>query len=256
MTDRNTIDTSKAMTATTDNYNDLFSQGDLLYWRCEYEQAKQYFEAILNQSSVTPIELARCYNSLGATNVKLQNYAEALNNYQQKLKILLELETSDKIVTGKMRCYMSIGKIHCLTSNNVEAINWYKKALNLAENNTPDFDLISNIYKDLANLYTRTRNFEQATSYFTKALDTDRQQLRENHPKFGQTYANMGAMYYQQQDYKKALEYFSKANDVWKKSLAPTHAYCESMEQTIRQVEHKLKVSTNTYISTHSQTLT
>ncbi|CAF1167982.1 unnamed protein product [Adineta ricciae] len=233
-------DVSKAAIASAQNHTDMFSQGDLLFWRCEYAQAKQYFETILNQSSATPVELARCYHSLGATNAKLKNYAEALKNHEKELETLLKLETSDKIVTDTAKCYMSIGKIHCLTLNNAEAINWYKQALDLRTIITLDFDLISNIYKDLANLYTRTHDFEQAMSYFTKALDIDREQLRENHPKFGQTYANMGAMYYQQHDYKKALEYFLKANDIWQKSLASTHAYCESMGKTIRQVERKL----------------
>ena len=57
----------------------------------------------------------------------------------KQLEVLLGFETSDKIVACRMRCYMSIDKIHCLTQNHTEAIHGCKKALNLAENNTPNF---------------------------------------------------------------------------------------------------------------------
>ena len=67
------------------------------------------------------------------------SHIESLNNYQKLLEILLGLETSDKIVASRMRCYMSTGNIHCLTRNHTEAIHGCNKALNLAENNTPNF---------------------------------------------------------------------------------------------------------------------
>ncbi|CAF0866043.1 unnamed protein product [Adineta steineri] len=240
MGDDNTIGTATSIVTAVGKYNDLFSPGDSLYWKCEYEKAKEHFQIVLNQPSITLIESARCYNSLGAANAKSQNYEEALNNYYKQLDILLKLETSEKITSDIIKCYTSIGKIYWLKLDYVEAIDYYKRALLPAQNITSDSELISNIYKDLANLYTKTQEFGLATEYFTKALGIDHQQLGEDHPKFGQIYANMGAMYYRQENYRQALDYFLKAREIWQRTLTPSHIYVESMDKTIQTVQSKL----------------
>ncbi|CAF3882578.1 unnamed protein product [Adineta steineri] len=240
MSDTNIIGAATSVVAAVEKANDPFGPGDLFYWKCEYEKAKEYFQTVLNQPSTTLIESARCYNSLGATNAKSQNYEEALDNYHKQLDILLKLETSEKITSDIIKCYMSIGKVYCLKLDYVEAINYYNRALGLILTINSPSDLISNIYKDLANLYTKTQEFDLATEYFIKALEIDRRQLGEDHPKFGQTYANMGAMHCRQEDYKQALDYFLKAREIWQKSLTPRHIYVESMNKTIQKVQSKL----------------
>ncbi|CAF0865969.1 unnamed protein product [Adineta steineri] len=242
MSDTNIIGAATSVVAAVEKANDPFGPGDLFYWKCEYEKAKEYFQTVLNQPSTTLIESARCYNSLGATNAKSQNYEEALDNYHKQLDILLKLETSEKITSDIIKCYMSIGKVYCLKLDYVEAINYYNRALGLILTINSPSDLISNIYKDLANLYTKTQEFDLATEYFIKALEIDRRQLGEDHPKFGQTYANMGAMHCRQEDYKQALDYFLKAREIWQKSLTPRHIYVESMNKTIQKVQSKLSM--------------
>ena len=240
MSDENV--TGTATSAAVDKCDDPFRQGDLLYWKCEYEKAKEHFHSILNQSSINLIDSARCYNSLGASNAKLKNYDKAINNYHQQLDVLRKLEPSEKIATDIVKCYTSIGKVYCFKQDYVAAIDHYKQALDLVSTITSTSDLISNIYKDLANLYVKAQDFDLATNYFTKALEIDHHQLRQDHPKFGQTYANMGAMYYHQQDYKQALCYFLKAHEVWEKSLTSSHIYTESMSKQIRTIELKLSM--------------
>lgn len=240
MSDENVIGT--ATSATMKKCDDPFSQGDLLYWKCEYDKAKEHFQSILNQSSISLKDSARCYNSLGASNAKLKNYEGAINNFRQQLVILRQLEPSEKVATDIVKCYTSIGKIYCYKQDYVAAIDHYKQALDLVSPISSASDLISNIYKDLANLYIKTQEFDLAKSYFTKALEIDHQQLGEYHAKFGQTYANMGAMYYHQQDYKQALYYFLKAHEVWEKSLTSSHIYTESMSTQIRKIERKLSM--------------
>jgi tetratricopeptide (TPR) repeat protein len=240
MSDKNISDSTITVTTSVEKYNDLFSQGDLLFWKCEYEKAKEHFQILLNQPSISQLDLVRCYNSLGAVNAKLQNYGEALNNYHEQLDILLKFETSNKKESDIAKCYMSIGKVYWLKQDYALAIDSYRKALDIVSTIVVASDLRSNIYKDLANLFTKTKEFDSAIMHFDKALAIDREQLRENHPKFGQTYADMGAMYYSQRDYKQALNYFMKARETWQKSLASTHIYIESVEKTIRTVQSKL----------------
>ncbi|CAF3259244.1 unnamed protein product [Rotaria sp. Silwood2] len=240
MSDENIIGTSTTAAVPPKTCNDLFSQGDILFWQCEYEKAKEYFEQILNQPSITLIHSARCYNSLGAVNAELKNYDEALNNYHKHLAILEKLETPETRKSDIAKCHISIGKIYSLKEDYVGAIDWYQQALSVLSTINSSSDLISNIHHDLANLYTKTKQFDLAEKHFTTALEMDRQQLEEDHPKFGQTYANMGVMYYCQEDYKQALKYFFEAQRTWQKFLPASHVYIDSMEKTIRKVESKL----------------
>jgi tetratricopeptide (TPR) repeat protein len=240
MSDETIIGTGISAISTVEKYNDLFSQGDLCFWKCEYKKAKEHFQAALNQPSISLLDSARCYNSLGAVNAKLKNYEEALNSYHRQLDLLLQLETSEKKENDIAKCNMSIGKIYWLKQEYTRAIDCYNKVLAIVRTITLAPDLTSNIHKDLANLYTKTQQFDLALVHFEKALNIDRHQLREHHPKLGQTYANIGVMYYSQQDYEKALNYFEQALTTWRKSLLSTHVYIESMEKTIRTVQSKI----------------
>jgi tetratricopeptide (TPR) repeat protein len=241
MSDETIIGTGISAISTVEEYNDLFSQGDLCFWKCEYEKAKEHFQAVLNQPSISLLDSVRCYNSLGAVDAKLQNYEEALNSYNRQLDLLLQLETSEKKENDIAKCSMSIGKIYWLKQDYARAIECYKKVLASVPTITLAPDLTSNIHKDLANLYTKTRQFDLALVHFKEALDIDCHQLGDDHPKLGQTYSNMGVMYYSQQDFKNALNYFEQALTTWRKSLLSTHVYIESMEKTIRTVQSKIR---------------
>lgn len=225
-----------------ENQNSLFRHGDFLFWKCEYQKAKEVFEEILLDPSITALDLARCYSSLGAANAKLNNYDEAINNYNQQLELLKRLPTTNKTKSNTAKCYMSIGMIYSLKNQYSEAINRHEEALLILSEIPQATDLLSNIYQNMANLYTRANNFDKALFYFEKALKFDGQHFSENHAKFGQTYANIGALYYAKQDYLKALHCFKRARDSWQKSLSPNHMCIESMENTIRNVESKLRM--------------
>ncbi|CAF1367167.1 unnamed protein product [Adineta steineri] len=240
-----------ATTTSVEKYNDLFSQGDLWFWKCEYKKAKEHFQTILNQPSLSLLDLARCYSSLGAVNAKLQNYEEALNNYHEQLDILLKLDMSEQKENNIAKCNMSIGKTYWLKEDYVRAIEYYKKTLLESSISIVSHDLISNIHKGLANLYTKTREFDLARMHFENALQRDCHQLGKDHPKFGQTYANMGAMYYAKQDYQEAMNYFKQARETWLKSLPSSHVYIESMEKTICTVQSKLVLSFSTTTSSN-----
>ncbi|CAF3393604.1 unnamed protein product, partial [Rotaria sp. Silwood2] len=219
---------------------DLFGPGDHLYSNHEYEKAKEHFQMILNLSSISAIDSARCYSSLGAINIKLQNYEEALKNYDEQLKILIQWKTQNKTEGDIAKCFMSIGMIYWLQYDYAQALNYQKQALDILSTTTPIHDLTSKVYKNIANLYAKTKEFDSALMYFEKALEMDHQNPKEDHLEFGQTYADIGAMFYLKQDYKQALDYFVKARETWLKSLEASHTYIKSLEKTINTVQSKL----------------
>lgn len=228
------------MAASVKSGNDPFYEGDLLFWRCEYDKARKHFQDISNEPSISPENLARCYNSLGAANAKLQNYDEAVMNYSKQLGVLMNSETSNRTENEIVKCYMSIGMVYWLQHEYNRALKCHKQALEALTKPEASPDLTSNIYKNLANLHTKMKAFDIALQYFRMALEIDRYHLRENHPQFGQTYADIGAMYHSRQDYKEALKYYAKARDTWLKSLPPSSMCIEYKEKTVREILQKL----------------
>ena len=226
-------------TAAISSHNNLFSEGDLLFWKSEYAKAREHFQKAVNGPSLTLLELARCYKSLGASNTKLQNYEEAISNYYSHLDVLMKLELSNRNEDDIARSYMSLGMVYYLQLDYERALAFHQQALEALPIRNSFPDLTSNIYKNLASLYTKTKEFDMALVYFEKALEIDRCHLREDHLKFGQTYADIAAMYYSKQDYQRALNYCAQARETWLKSLPPSSMYIESMEKTIREIESK-----------------
>ncbi|CAF1142237.1 unnamed protein product [Adineta steineri] len=121
----------------------------------------------------------------------------------------------------------------------VQAIKYHHEALD-ARSLTSNPTVMSTIYKNLANIYTNTKEFNLSRENFQKALEIDHQRLRKDHLQFGQTYANMGKMCQEEGNYKEALAYFEKAREIWLKTLAPTHVYIEKIEKTIGKMKSKL----------------
>ena len=244
MNDQNIPSSLTPTTIQAEGSKDIFSIGDLFYWQCQYEKATTHFQSILNERTLTALDSARCYRSLGAAHVGCKNYTEALANYHKELEILQELNYPEK-VEYISKCYMSIGKIYFLQEDFGNAIPWYLSALGLFSNVTPTPDIVINIHQDVANLFAKAYAFDLSLIYFRRAIELARIKLDEHHPKFGETYANIGTMYYLQENYPQALHYLSKAREIWQKSLPSTHVYLESIERNIS----KMKLKIRTYYS-------
>jgi len=222
------------------NQDDPFSAGDWLYWKCEFEKAREHFQAVSKQPSISASDLVRCYKSLGAVEVELKNYDEALNIYNDQLGILLTTRDSPSRNEDIMSSYVSIGKVYWLKRDYDQAIAYHRRALEFARSFMASPSRISAVHKNLANIYTNTKEFDLALKHFQKALEIDQSHDPENHLQFGQTYANMGAMYQSKQNYNEALVYFEKAREAWLRILLPTHVSIEKIEKTIRKVKSKL----------------
>ena len=239
---------SKSVTtaATSDKLrNDLFSHGDRLYWKGDYDEAKAHFEKVLRTPLIDSLDLARCHSALGAVNTKLEHYEDALKNYHEQLHVLNQLEKANKTQCDIAECLMSIGTILRLQKKYAEAINYHKQALKHLDTVTSIPNLKSKIYKNIANLYTKMGEFDSALEHFKKGFKFDDQSQNKDHLEVGQTYADMGAMFYSKQDYKQALDYFAKARKTWEKLRKQSQLYIESLQKTISTVQSKL----GTYMS-------
>ncbi|CAM4971823.1 unnamed protein product [Rotaria socialis] len=240
MTDEKISESATAATKSDKQHINIFSRGDLLYWNCEYEKAKNHFQMILISPAISLLDSARCYSSLGAVSTELKNYEEAINNYRKQLDLLIKLKIPNKTEGDIAKCLMSIGMVYFLQQDYAQAISYQKQALDTLAIVTLTHDLTSKIYRNIANLYAKTKEFDSALEYFQKALALNDRDLKDDGLTLGQIYADIGVMYYSKEDYKQALDYFTKAHATWLKSLRPSHLYVKSMEKTIRTVESKL----------------
>lgn len=213
-----------------ENQPNMFAAGDWLFWSCEYEKAREYFQTILNKrSSLTESDLARCYKSLGAVEVELKNYDQAIKFYNQQLDILQRMRDSHNKNEGIQSCYVAIGKVYWLKFDYHQAIDYHYRALEINPS--------SAIYKNLANMFVTTKRFDLAWDFFQKALEIDQNQEEgSNYLKLGQTYANIGTMYQLKQDNEKAFNYFEKARETLLKKLPVTHTAIRKIEKAMRTI--------------------
>lgn len=225
----------------------IFSRGDRLYLQRKYEEAEKCFQTVLNQSSISHADVARCLNSLGTVNVKLQKSNEAIDYFNKLLQLLLNTDLPNQ-QESIIKCHMSIGMTYAMKEDYDQAIHAYQEALTILGDNGTKSELAADVYKNLGNIYSRKHEFDSALKCFTTALDIDHLRLDKDHPIFGKTYEDIGYMYDAKKAYGKALNYFQKARNLWLKSLRPTHIYLQSIEKKIKDVEIKRK--TGTYVFT------
>jgi tetratricopeptide (TPR) repeat protein len=67
--------------------------------------------------------------------------------------------------------------------------------------------------------------YEEALSYYEKALKIRQRSLPPNHPDLAMSYNNIGLVYYNMGDYPKALSSYEKALEIQQQSLPPNHPH-------------------------------
>ncbi|CAF1261161.1 unnamed protein product [Adineta steineri] len=81
----------------------------------------------------------------------------------------------------------------------------------------------ANIYHQLGRIKYNQGEYQEALSYYKKALTIRRQSLPSNHPDLGDSYNRIGNVYDSMGDYPKALSYYEKALEIRQQSLPSNH---------------------------------
>ncbi|UJR06961.1 hypothetical protein I4U23_011249 [Adineta vaga] len=208
------------------------SLGWLLYNQGEYEKGMNYFQQVLLESTIDDFDRLQCYQGLGAIYIALQNYDQALQNFQKAL----ELSSKDNDTGSNAPIYAKIGEIYFFKKEFDLSLFYEQKALDIfLPLNNPE---LSDVYRTMAHIYYEQNNFNLVLEHYEKALEVDHQHLPENHYNFGITYESMGSDYHNIRNYRKAVECFTKARDVYLKSLPPNHSRILILEETDNFVEY------------------
>lgn len=172
-----------------------------------FSQAKSIFENELTIGSKDGIKiksgLARTYGSMGIVFSEQSNYAKALQNHLKAVAIYEEINDQEKLA----RVYNNIGIVYRAQNEDFKALDYFSRAQKIQEKIG---DVTVGITTtNIGNLHLKQKNFEEATSYYTKA-----KQLFEKYPNsrgLGELYNNIGLYYKEISDPTKALENWNLA---------------------------------------------
>ncbi len=164
----------------------------------EFKSSKSIYSALKDT-----IEMARINSNLGVLEIKNGNYKQGLS---YALSAINELEKRG-LYYDLSDNYQSLAKAY-KTSNNLEkAITYNLKRLDV-DNRINNIDGLVNANKELGDIYTKKKNYNQAVSYYESALgyaDVGDKNLR------AEILPYLGDAYLKDKDYKTAERYLAEA---------------------------------------------
>ncbi|MGC4040148.1 MAG: tetratricopeptide repeat protein [Flavobacterium sp.] len=190
--------------------------------KAEFQKAKTYFEALLDNDSDNKtfiFGLARCYSSLGVIYSQEGNYYESLDNYKNGLKLYEKINHKASI----SKSYNNIGILYKSRGNNPKALEYFKQALKIQEEIGEQTLPVT--LTNIGVIYFEDNKLPEAYSYYTKAeklfksIDNVRSlALLQNY--WGDYYIKAKAPKEAEEHYKKALEMYESITNKFGASLA------------------------------------
>ncbi|CAF4465040.1 unnamed protein product, partial [Adineta steineri] len=101
----------------------------------------------------------------------------------------------------------------------IKAQEVYETLLHQATNESDK----ATIYYQLGRIKRNQGEYQEALSYYEKALAIRQQSLPSEHPDLGGSYNNIGLVYHNIGDYPKALSYYEKSLAIRLQSLPSNH---------------------------------
>ncbi|MES2284165.1 MAG: tetratricopeptide repeat protein [Bacteroidota bacterium] len=126
------------------------------------------------------------------------NYQMALENQLKALKIREEIKDKKGIALA----YNNIGNIYEKQINYIKAMDSHLKSLKISTE-IEDKNGIATSFNNIGNIYFYQKNYEQALNNYLKSLKL--QEEIENKKGIADAYNNMGSVYFSQKNYEKAL---------------------------------------------------
>jgi tetratricopeptide (TPR) repeat protein len=96
------------------------------------------------------------------------------------------------------------------------------------------------IYNQLGLIKNRQGEYQEAITFYEKALEIHKRTHPPNHPNLGGSYNNIGGVYYNMSDYSKALSSHEKALAIRQQSLPPNHPSLGASYNNIGMVYHNM----------------
>lgn len=156
-----------------------------------------------NTNKAIQLGLAKSYGTKGIVFSEQSNYARALSQYFQSLKIYESLD--DNLMVS--RICNNIGIAYQSQGEHFKALSYFVRCMKLQEKQKDGTAAVTTT--NIGNLYLARKDTAKAVSYYAKA-----EKLFMQYPDArgeGELYNNLGRAYLQPADKTKALAYFAKA---------------------------------------------
>jgi len=173
--------------------------------RANKENALQYFNILLKirKHQGNLLEIARASHAVAVPSMSLGYTERALEIYNQNIEIYQKLGNKRELA----KTYNNIAYITAMDSTKIDkAISMYRVAMRFAQEDT-----VKGIYyattQNMADLYTRRRNYTMATHYYHELIPYYEQTM--NHVGLCQVYRQLANISSQQSDHEQAYMYLS-----------------------------------------------
>ncbi|CAF3828049.1 unnamed protein product [Rotaria sp. Silwood1] len=182
--------------------------------------------------------LARCLQNLANIHQTKGEFDQAINKYNQALKIFQELPGDQN--TWVAKCFHNLGVIYTRQCRFTEAVQCYKDALNIRETILPHtHHEIGMTLLNMGNVCCANDDYDQALRYFERALGIFTISLPSEHPSIATIYCNMGVAYLlRSSDYQQSLVFLNRAASIYHSTLPPDHPNihrCDNMIDCVIQ---------------------
>lgn len=150
------------------------------------------------------LNIAHSYRNRGTTYYYQGNYALALKNYLQSLRINQNNYFNNQI----WRDYNNIALVYTEMEAFEDALYYYNLALTneLSRDDTLGIALLHN---NIGIVYRNLRDYEKALDNYEKSLNYNK--MLNNEPQLAFNYNNIGNICFDQEDFRIALEYYNQA---------------------------------------------
>lgn len=158
--------------------------------------------------------LAKIYNQMGAVQNKKANYQAALSYYAKviELKQAKSIRDAETIV----ETYFWQGNTFDNLAKNAEALASFRSGIVYCEQHlTPIHPHIADMLNNMAGIFRRQGNMEEALIYYEKALFVFTKYYGEGHKESYFFYNNLGNVYFAKGNYSQAKEYFQKSLEIY-----------------------------------------
>ena len=163
--------------------------------------------------------IAGCYNIIAMYWASKKDFDQALNYYDQALKIKIEALGNDDPSIGIT--LNNIGIVYYQLGNNGKAIEHYEKALQVKIKQLGDqHPRVSDSYFNIGSVYARDDNFDKAIAFFEKSIAIDRKNEEDQNRKLAHRLTSLSEAYFYKNKLNLALKYGHQAIDYYQKSEA------------------------------------
>lgn len=202
------LDLGLYLTAYTNYYNE-----SLLYCNRALNIAKSESNLSL---------MAKCYNTLGLTYHKMEDYATSYQYHSQAVETGIKATGENHPEVAQW--YNNLGSVYISQGQYQQAFASCEKALEiLLKSPQKDYIGIGMAYANIGNIYYEMMDYSNAIEYFKKSLESLHNIYGDDYHHIATIYNNLGACYMEQHDYKTAFEYKNKALDINKRVLGEFH---------------------------------